>query len=215
MSRSRAGQVSGVAFAKAETARSRAWNIWVVDIRTGTLRRLSRDRVGQAWGASWFPDASRVAYSVEDTTRRRESEGWSATNVSCAAEIAADSNTCRIARRRSHHLSALRRRCMGARSRERTHATCAGRRVGRGICLVTRRQPGALPRETPRRVVGLGTADDSDRWRLKLPREPPTGHRAGVRDPWRWSCAVAIPSHRAIADARRTALILSPHRTAP
>ena len=56
-----------LAFAKAETARPRLWNVWVVDVRTGTLRRLSRHRVGQAWGASWFPDANRLAYSVEDT----------------------------------------------------------------------------------------------------------------------------------------------------
>ena len=56
-----------LAFAKAEAARPRVWNVWVVDVRTGTLRRLSRHRVGQAWGASWFPDANRVAYSVEDT----------------------------------------------------------------------------------------------------------------------------------------------------
>ena len=56
-----------LAFAKAETARPRVWNVWVVDVRTGKLRRLSRHRVGQAWGASWFPDANRVAYSIEDT----------------------------------------------------------------------------------------------------------------------------------------------------
>ena len=38
-----------------------------------------------------------------------------------------------------------------SRSR-RPHATCAGRCVGRGVCLVTGRQPRILPRETPQRV---------------------------------------------------------------
>jgi Tol biopolymer transport system component len=28
---------------------------------------VSRHRVGQAWGGSWFPDGKRIAYSVEDT----------------------------------------------------------------------------------------------------------------------------------------------------
>jgi hypothetical protein len=56
-----------LAFAKAETARPRVWNVWVVDVETGASRRVSHHRVGQVWGASWFPDATRLAYSVEDT----------------------------------------------------------------------------------------------------------------------------------------------------
>jgi len=30
------------------------------------MTRVSRHTVGQAWGASWFPDGNRIAYSVED-----------------------------------------------------------------------------------------------------------------------------------------------------
>jgi Tol biopolymer transport system component len=55
-----------VAFIKAESARPRVWNVWVADLSTGTLSRVSRHAVGQAWGASWFPDGHRIAYSVED-----------------------------------------------------------------------------------------------------------------------------------------------------
>ena len=55
-----------VTFVKAEAARPRVWNVWVADLAGGTLARVSRHRVGQAWGASWFPDGRRVAYSVED-----------------------------------------------------------------------------------------------------------------------------------------------------
>jgi hypothetical protein len=55
-----------VAFARAETNRPRVWNVWTVHVPTGTLRRLTSHRVGQAWGASWFPDGRQIAYSVED-----------------------------------------------------------------------------------------------------------------------------------------------------
>jgi hypothetical protein len=55
-----------VAFARAEPHRPRVWNVWTVHVPTGELRRLTSHRVGQPWGASWFPDGQRIAYSVED-----------------------------------------------------------------------------------------------------------------------------------------------------
>jgi Tol biopolymer transport system component len=55
-----------LAFLKAEPQRPRVWNVWMADLDTGSLTRVSRHRVGQAWGASWFPDGNRLAYSVED-----------------------------------------------------------------------------------------------------------------------------------------------------
>ena len=55
-----------VAFARAETNRPRVWNVWTLHVPTGALRRLTSHRVGQAWGASWFPDGRQIAYSVED-----------------------------------------------------------------------------------------------------------------------------------------------------
>jgi Tol biopolymer transport system component len=55
-----------LAFLKAEHARPRVWNVWVADVATGSLSRVSHHNVGQAWGASWFPDGHRIAYSVED-----------------------------------------------------------------------------------------------------------------------------------------------------
>ena len=56
-----------VAFARAEPSSSRVWNLWIVDVDGSNLRRLTRHRLGQAWGGSWFPDGRRIAYSVEDT----------------------------------------------------------------------------------------------------------------------------------------------------
>jgi hypothetical protein len=55
-----------LAFIRAEPGRSRVWNVWILDLATGTIARVSRHAVGQAWGASWFPDGNRLAYSVED-----------------------------------------------------------------------------------------------------------------------------------------------------
>jgi Tol biopolymer transport system component len=55
-----------LAFIKSESGRPRVWNVWVADLDTGAVARVSRHNVGQAWGASWFPDGHRIAYSVED-----------------------------------------------------------------------------------------------------------------------------------------------------
>jgi Tol biopolymer transport system component len=54
-----------VAFVRAEPAAPRVWNLWTAAPDGTQLQRLTRHRVGQAWGASWFPDGRRVAYSVE------------------------------------------------------------------------------------------------------------------------------------------------------
>jgi len=55
-----------IAFTRAEPGRPRVWNVWTVHLPTGRLQRETHHRVGQAWGASWFPDGRRFAYSVED-----------------------------------------------------------------------------------------------------------------------------------------------------
>ena len=55
-----------VSFVRAEPRRSQVWNIWIVDMRSGHLQRVTNHDVGQPWGASWFPDGQRLAYSVED-----------------------------------------------------------------------------------------------------------------------------------------------------
>jgi Tol biopolymer transport system component len=55
-----------LAFIRAEPRRPRVWNVWVLDLTSRSMTRVSRHTVGQAWGASWFPDGNRIAYSVED-----------------------------------------------------------------------------------------------------------------------------------------------------
>ena len=57
---------SRLAFVRADPHRPRVWQVWTADLRTGTLRQLTTHRLGQPWGASWFPDGHRVAYSLED-----------------------------------------------------------------------------------------------------------------------------------------------------
>jgi Tol biopolymer transport system component len=55
-----------LAFIKAEPDRARVWNLWLLDVVTGDLKRHTGFRSGQVWGASWFPDGRRIAYSHED-----------------------------------------------------------------------------------------------------------------------------------------------------
>jgi Tol biopolymer transport system component len=55
-----------LAVARAESGRSRVWNLWTVDLSTGRMRRLTNYPSGQLWGGSWFPDGHRIAYSHED-----------------------------------------------------------------------------------------------------------------------------------------------------
>jgi Tol biopolymer transport system component len=55
-----------VAFVRAEPHRPRVYNIWIADVESGDLERVTDHEVGQPWGASWFPDGHRLAYSLED-----------------------------------------------------------------------------------------------------------------------------------------------------
>jgi hypothetical protein len=54
-----------LAFVRAEPEAPKVWNLWTAASDGTQLQRVTRHRVGQAWGASWFPDGRRVAYSVE------------------------------------------------------------------------------------------------------------------------------------------------------
>jgi hypothetical protein len=55
-----------VAFVREEPGHRNVWNVWIADVRTGLRRRVTSHVVGQPWGASWFPDGRRLAYSLED-----------------------------------------------------------------------------------------------------------------------------------------------------
>ncbi len=54
-----------IAFVKAEARRPRVWNIWIAEVNGGPMQRVTNHRLGQPWGASWFPDGRRLAYSRE------------------------------------------------------------------------------------------------------------------------------------------------------
>jgi Tol biopolymer transport system component len=55
-----------LAFIRAEPGRAKVWNLWLLTNPTGELRRLTRFRYGQTWGASWLPDGRSVVFSHED-----------------------------------------------------------------------------------------------------------------------------------------------------
>ena len=54
-----------LAFVRGESWRRSVWNLWLLDVASDTLERVTSYRHGQLWGASWFPDGNRVAYSHE------------------------------------------------------------------------------------------------------------------------------------------------------
>jgi hypothetical protein len=56
-----------LAFVRGEPSKgSRVWNLWLLDLPSNTSVRLTSHSYGQPWGASWFPDGKRLAYSYED-----------------------------------------------------------------------------------------------------------------------------------------------------
>ena len=61
-----------IAFVRAEPDRPRVWNIWVMALATREMRRLTHFSYGQTWGASWFRDSTRIAYSHESTLTIRD-----------------------------------------------------------------------------------------------------------------------------------------------
>jgi Tol biopolymer transport system component len=66
-----------LAFVRAEPNRPRVWNLWTVDLASGETTRLTSHSVGQPWGAAWFPDGERIAYSHEDRLIVRTLDGRS------------------------------------------------------------------------------------------------------------------------------------------
>jgi Tol biopolymer transport system component len=55
-----------LALLRAENDRPSVWNLWLLDLASGEMTRLTRYRYGQVWGGAWFPDGRRLAYSHED-----------------------------------------------------------------------------------------------------------------------------------------------------
>lgn len=64
-----------LAFARAETDRAHVWNLWLLSLADGGMRRLTNFRYGQAWSASWFPDGHHIGYAHEDRLAILDLEG--------------------------------------------------------------------------------------------------------------------------------------------
>jgi TolB protein len=52
-----------LAFSRAEDDRPEVWNLWLLNVDSGDTRRLTSNSSGRPWGASWFPDGQRLAYT--------------------------------------------------------------------------------------------------------------------------------------------------------
>jgi hypothetical protein len=55
-----------LALIRAEPDRPKVWNLWVMDVSSGEMTRLTNHRYGQVWGGTWFPDGRSIGYSHED-----------------------------------------------------------------------------------------------------------------------------------------------------
>jgi hypothetical protein len=55
-----------LAFLRAERDRPSVWNLWLLDLASREMTRLTNHAYGQVWSASWFPNGQRLAYSHED-----------------------------------------------------------------------------------------------------------------------------------------------------
>ena len=55
-----------LAFVRGEPSRPRVWNLWLRDVTSGDLRRVSDFRSGQVWSASFFPDGHSICYSHDN-----------------------------------------------------------------------------------------------------------------------------------------------------
>jgi hypothetical protein len=55
-----------LAFIRGEVDRPAVWNVWLLDLETGRQSRVTSFRRGQVWGATWFADGRRIAFSHED-----------------------------------------------------------------------------------------------------------------------------------------------------
>ena len=55
-----------LAFVRAERDNPKVWNLWLLALDTGELRRLTHYSFGQTWSASWFPDGRHVCYTHEE-----------------------------------------------------------------------------------------------------------------------------------------------------
>jgi Tol biopolymer transport system component len=55
-----------LAFVRGEPGRPSVWNLWLLSIKGGSLRRLTHFGYGQTWAASWFPGGDRIAYTHEE-----------------------------------------------------------------------------------------------------------------------------------------------------
>jgi hypothetical protein len=55
-----------LAFLRAEDDKPAVWNLWMMDLGTSDMTRLTNHPYGQVWGGAWFPDGRRIAYSHED-----------------------------------------------------------------------------------------------------------------------------------------------------
>ena len=55
-----------LALVRGEPDKPRVWNLWLQELDTAAMTRITNYPYGQVWGGAWFQDGRRLAYSHED-----------------------------------------------------------------------------------------------------------------------------------------------------
>ena len=192
-------------FVRAEPSHPHVWNLWQVTLASGQLRRLTSYKVGQPWGASWFPDGRRIAYSHETALVGTRHRHRAPAGIPESSRRPPRSHAGSVAIRRRDHLSGVSRRRLAAEPVDGSHAPRPGRRLGRGIRLVAGwshsrvSQPAIGSLGTVARVGRHGSelAQGRGGWPARPSRAPTTNRSAGpsTTSPARGPTPIAFPLH--------------------
>ena len=140
-----------LAFLRAEDDRPAVWNLWLLDLDTGEMARLTNYRYGQVWAGAWFPDGRRIAYSHEDHLILLDLDSGRSTSYISPrrGRLCAHRG---LARRPLDHVSGISRRRLAARSRVGIDAACARRSVRRRVHVGARWPARRVPQPAERQM---------------------------------------------------------------
>ena len=145
-----------IAFVRAEPREPDVWNLWTVELASGTIRRLTSYREGQLWGSSWFADGQRLAYTHD--TRLVTLDVASGVERAYPSPVRGmPMRTPAVSpRHEADRVPGAAARHVAPRSAEGDHAQSHGRPVGRRVHVVAGRTARRVLQPHRRKVGGVG-----------------------------------------------------------